>query len=81
MATRASKRSRSEDAPPAALLDSAQTAELAHLARGVAELAGGAAHVPALAECSAQLSALLLAQQQASTIYCTQKILRPATTH
>ena len=43
MATRASKRSRTEDAPPAALLDSAQTAELAHLARGLAELAGGAA--------------------------------------
>ena len=66
MATRASKRSRTEDAPPAALLDSAQTAELGHLARRLAELAGGAAHVPALAECSAQLSALLLAQQQAA---------------
>ena len=39
---------------------------LAHLARGLAELAGAAAHVPALAECSAQLSALLLAQQQAA---------------
>jgi hypothetical protein len=73
MATRASKRCRTEDAPPAALLVSAQIAKLAHLARGVAELAGGAAHLPALAECSAQLCALLLAQQQASTIYCTPK--------